>query len=160
MLAAIGYGIVHDLFTAHLCVEYFTIGHPKVIESEYPILLALTWGVIATWWVALSMGLLIVAFNHIGSSPSLEFKEIRKLITRLLIIMFSIALMAGIIGFLLAEFRVIHLMPWLGDQMDPSVHSRFLAAGWAHNFSYLSGIIGTIVLCIVIVKRRRKATSA
>ena len=52
LFSAISYGIIHDMITAHFCVEYFTIGHPKIIESESPVLLALLWGVIATWWVA------------------------------------------------------------------------------------------------------------
>jgi hypothetical protein len=47
-LAAIVYGIGHDQVTAHLCVEYFTIGHPPIFPTASPFLLALGWGVIAT----------------------------------------------------------------------------------------------------------------
>lgn len=45
--SAIGYGIAHDQITARVCVEYFTIGHPRVFDTESPTLLALGWGVIA-----------------------------------------------------------------------------------------------------------------
>lgn len=41
VLAAMVYGICHDQVTAHVCVEYFTIAHPKVIQSESPTLPAL-----------------------------------------------------------------------------------------------------------------------
>jgi hypothetical protein len=50
ILAAVLYGIVHDMFTAHLCVEYFSVFHPPVFNTDSPTLLALGWGVIATWW--------------------------------------------------------------------------------------------------------------
>lgn len=153
---AIAYGILHDLVTAHLCVEYFTIGHPKIIESESPILLALIWGVIATWWVALPMGIFIAGFNHFGSRPTLEFNLILKLILKLILIMFSVALLAGIIGYVLTELNVIYLLPRLADHIDATKHSKFLAAGWAHTSSYLSGIIGTIVICKIILKRRKE----
>ena len=42
--AAIAYGIVHDQVTAHLCVEYFTIGHPPVFPTQNPTLLAFAQG--------------------------------------------------------------------------------------------------------------------
>ena len=67
---AIVYGIVHDVVTAHVCVEYFTIGHPTVIGCTSPVMLALTWGVLATWWVGLGLGLLLglaCLWAHIGS---------------------------------------------------------------------------------------------
>ena len=32
--AAIVYGILHDQITARICIEYFTIGHPRLIDSE------------------------------------------------------------------------------------------------------------------------------
>ena len=49
IFAAIGYGIVHDKITAHLCVEYFTIGHPPDFGTDNPALLGLGWGILATW---------------------------------------------------------------------------------------------------------------
>ncbi len=156
LILAVSYGIVHDLVTAHLCVEYFTIGHPVIIESESPVLLALTWGVIATWWVALPMGLLVAGFSQFGKRPTLEFREVIKLILKLLFIMFGIALIAGIVGYILTELDIIYLVPRLAEKMDSSKYSKFLAAGWAHTSSYLSGIIGTIFVCIIIKKKRKR----
>ncbi|SDL25756.1 hypothetical protein SAMN05421823_10533 [Catalinimonas alkaloidigena] len=155
LISAITYGIIHDMITAHLCVEYFTIGHPRVIESESPVLLALLWGVIATWWVALPMGILIAGFSQFGKKPTLEFRDVIKLILKLLLIMFGIALIAGVVGYVLTELDIIYLVLRLAEQLDPSVHSKFLAVGWAHTSSYLSGIIGTIIVCTIISKKRK-----
>lgn len=148
------YGIIHDLITAHLCIEYFTIGHPKVIESTSPILIALVWGCIATWWFGLLMGILVAAFNYMGSYPSLEYKLIIRLILRLICWMFALAIVAGLIGYLLAELEVIYLVPRLGNQIDDVRHSRFLAAGWMHVTSYLIALIGTFVICFIIFRKR------
>ena len=56
ILAAISLGIPHDLITAHLCLEYFTVAHPFIFPSNKPVVTALLWGVIATWWVGLILG--------------------------------------------------------------------------------------------------------
>lgn len=156
VIISILYGILHDLVTANICVEYFTIGHPKIIQSESPFLLALLWGVIATWWVALPMGLIIALNNELGSRIKFEFSEVLKLIVKLIFVMFGIAIIAGIAGYILAELEIIYLAPRLANKIEISKHSRFLAVGWAHVSSYISGIMGTIVLSIIIQNRRKK----
>ncbi len=72
------YGIAHDLVTAHVAVEYFTIYHPKIIESDSPVAMALLWGVIATWWVGLGGGIILVVANLVGPEPMLAWKLIAK----------------------------------------------------------------------------------
>lgn len=42
------YGVLHDMLTAHLCVEYFTREHPTLIGTENPAVIALVWGVALT----------------------------------------------------------------------------------------------------------------
>jgi hypothetical protein len=153
---AIAYGMIHDLITANICVAYFTIGHPKIIESESPIVLAFLWGTIATWWVGLIMGVILSLFNSIGKQVKLELKSIIKMILKLLLYMLVLALIAGIIGFTLTELNVIHLVPRLAKLIDSNQHSRFLAVGWAHFSSYISGIIGTWIIAFEIKKRRSR----
>jgi len=57
VLAAVAYGVVHDQVTVRVCVEYFTVGHPPVFPTDDPTLLGLGWGVLATWWVGVLLGL-------------------------------------------------------------------------------------------------------
>ena len=57
--AAVVYGIVHDQFAAHICVEYFSVFHPRVFATQSPKLLALGWGIVATWWVGAFLGLIL-----------------------------------------------------------------------------------------------------
>ena len=51
VIAAVLYGIVHDQFTARICIEYFTVFHPPIFHTQSPTLLGIGWGVVATWWV-------------------------------------------------------------------------------------------------------------
>src|SRR5690349_417924 len=69
IVAAALYGITHDQVTARICVEYFTLGHPPVFATESPTLLALGWGVLATWWWGLILGLLLAGSARLGSRP-------------------------------------------------------------------------------------------
>lgn len=156
MMLSIAYGILHDMITAHICIEYFTIGHPKVIESESPVLLALTWGVIATWWVGLPMGILLASFNYIGRLPSLPAKEVVILMLKILRILFILAMFSGLTGYLLADYGVVYLPEHLADSIEPKKHTAFLSDGFAHTASYIGGVFGTIILCFLILKRRRK----
>jgi hypothetical protein len=66
LVAAVFYGVLHDNVTARLCVEYFTVGHPRVIASESPTVLALVWGVLATWWFGTFLGLLLAIAARAG----------------------------------------------------------------------------------------------
>ena len=104
--AAIAYGILHDQVTAHLCVEYFTIGHPPVFPTRSPFLLARGWGVIATWWLALPLGLLLAVAARVGPEPRLTFGEARSLVLKLLVVMACSALLAGAMAAALPLFGV------------------------------------------------------
>src|ERR1700676_2919513 len=69
IVSAVVFGILHDQVTARVCVEYFTIGHPPVFDTDSPTLLALGWDVIATWWVGLLLGIPAALVSRLGSWP-------------------------------------------------------------------------------------------
>ena len=156
ILLAIVYGIIHDLITTQICIEYFTITHPKIIKSQNPVILAFLWGTIATWWVGLIFGFLIVFANSFGKSRSLQLKELTPLLLKFFLILFGFALLAGIIGYFLTELKVIHLVDRLKSQLENVDDSRFLSVAWAHGASYLVGSIGIIILCFKINSLRKK----
>lgn len=151
---AVAFGIVHDMITANSCVEYFTIAHPKVIESENPFMLALVWGVLATWWVGLILGILIVMFNAIGKQDKVPFSVIKRSVIRLLLILPFTSSLAGLIGYVLANSGVIHLVGSLGYDIPSKKHSVFLAVAWAHLSSYIVGFTGGIVICMKVWMQR------
>jgi hypothetical protein len=154
LLAAIAYGIAHDQVTARVCVEYFTIGHPPLFPTNSPTLLALGWGVVATWWVGVPLGIALAVAARFGSRAKLTARDLRQPVATLLLIMAASALLSGIVGYVLARGGGITLDGWLGAAVPLDRHARFLADLWAHGASYASGIIGGVTLSIVTFRRR------
>jgi hypothetical protein len=156
---AIAYGIVHDQFTAHLCVDYFSVAHPRVISSNSPFLLALVWGVLATWWVGFSLGVLLAFAAQAGVQPKVSLSEIRPIVYRLLLFMAACATLAGTAAWLLASRSLVTLPSYWANALPVEKHVPFLADAWAHLASYASGALGGLaVVAYVLVKRYRLRT--
>jgi len=157
--AAIIYGIVHDQITARICVEYFTIGHPRLIDSDSPTVLGLFWGVVATWWVGLPLGFGLALAARVGSRPSLDVHHLIRPILILLGCMFMVATLAGLIGFTTSKMGLFYLEEPFASQVPESRHTAFLTDAWAHSGSYLAGLLGGIVLWVVTWRRRGRRTT-
>jgi hypothetical protein len=56
--ASVLYGIAHDQITARVCLEYLTVLHPPVFQTQSPTLLGIGWGMVATWPVGAAFGIL------------------------------------------------------------------------------------------------------
>src|SRR5436190_15791404 len=69
VLSAVVYGVLHDQVTARICVEFFTVGHPRVFDTDSPTLLGLGWGVLSTWWVGLILGGGLALAARAGERP-------------------------------------------------------------------------------------------
>ncbi|WP_294334117.1 hypothetical protein [uncultured Sphingomonas sp.] len=159
-LAAIVYGILHDQVTAHLCVEYFTIAHPPVFPTSSPFLLALGWGVIATWWVGLPLGVLLAIVARAGGAPRLVLVDLRGAILRLMLVSAVGALLAGIAGATATTMGAVTVSPYWASVIPPAKHVAFLADAWAHGASYLIGAIGGLVVIGYAIARRRQLRRA
>jgi len=159
--SAILYGVLHDQITAHVCVEYFSVGHPTILPLTSPFWLAMQWGIVATWWVGLSLGILLAAAARLGNWPRVSIQYLRRPILALLMAMAATSTIAGLGGFLLAANGKVSLVGWLANAIPPNAHARFIADWWAHSAAYLIGIVGGLVLCvwIFLTRRRLAATS-
>jgi len=154
VFAAMVYGIVHDQVTARICVEYFTIGHRPLVPTTSPTLLALAWGVVATWWVGLPLGLFLAAAARGGKRPKLTAAELRRPIAILLVTMAASAVLAGIIGGVLAARGAVWLAPPFNQLVPANRHVAFLIDLWAHSASYFVGILGGLTLVAWTWRRR------
>lgn len=146
--AAITYGVLHDQVTAHLCVEYFTIAHPPVFPTNSPFLLAIGWGIIATWWVGLPLGIVLALAARAGRAPSLTLNELRRPIIALMLTSGVLALVAGLVGGVLVATGVSPVPGGWGEVIPPAKHVAFSADAWAHMASYASGAVGGLVLIV------------
>lgn len=156
--SAVLYGLIHDQVTARICIEYFTVGHPRMIASEDPTVLGLYWGIAATWWAGLMIGIPLGLSARIGRWPKLTG---RKLLPGIVVLLVTMATMATITGTLAGTARndmLRQIAPEFAEQISPDRHHLFLADMVAHSTSYLVGFVGGIVLIsVTIVKRSRLA---
>ena len=154
ILAAVTYGMVHDQITARICVEYFTLGHPKIIESTDPTALAFAWGVVATWWVGLPLGVVLGMAALVGSWPRLSARQLIKPLACLLLVMFVGAAAAGVVGYFTRNNYILD--PELSAQLSSDTQDRFIVNGFAHSASYFLGEWGGLVLSGVVLWRRSR----
>jgi H+/Cl- antiporter ClcA len=152
--AAIVYGVVHDQITARICIEYFTVFHPPVFVTQSPTLLGLGWGIIATWWVGLFLGLLLALSVRAGSRPKLSAAQQIRPIAKLLLVMGCCALLAGLTGFVLARHGFFAEPDWIAPRLVSSSYPAFVADWSAHSASYASGFVSGLVLCILQYRKR------
>lgn len=155
--AAVTYGVLHDQVTARVCVEYFTIGHAPLFDTTDPTLLGLAWGVVATWWVGLILGIPLALVARLGSWPKTPPSALFKPIAVLLGCMGVCALVFGVIGYALASSGAVILIGDLAERVPAERHDVFLADAWAHVASYLSGLVGGVVVLGYVLGSRHKA---
>lgn len=155
VIAAVVYGVCHDQVTVRISLEYFTVGHPPIFPTSSPTLLALGWGVIATWWVGALLGIPLAISARAGRRPR---RNAGALVRPILILFCTAAICAvigGLIGYTLANMGIIYLVPHLADRISENRRTAFLVAGWMHSVSYLVGFIGGTIVVIQTWRHRR-----
>ena len=141
--AAVVYGVLHDQVTARVCLEYFTVYHPPLIDSEDPTVVGLAWGVVATWWVGVMLGLGLACAALLGPWPRRTAASLVRPVVGLMAASAVLALAAGVVGYLTGggAFRGI------GAQYGAGWADRFAADAHAHFTSYAVGFVGGVGLC-------------
>lgn len=143
-LGSVVYGILHDLVTAHQCVQYFSEFHPDLFHTTNPVLLALGWGVVATWWAGAFIGIPLAMICTLGNEPKLRWKALLPPVGVLLLTMGVFALLAGLFGRQNPE-AILRFFPnarQFTEGKTPDFISRFASDLAAHNASYLAGFVG------------------
>lgn len=153
-LAAVVYGIAHDQVTARICVEYFTIGHPRVVESTSPTVLGAVWGVLATWWVGVGLGGLWALAARLGPRPKLEPRRFVKPALVVMLVSALAAFCVGLLGHELAVNDIVILRGDLAENVPSDRHVAFLACLWAHSASYFAGALGGLFIAITSWRAR------
>lgn len=155
VLAAILYGIIHDQFTARICIEYFTVFHPPIFDTQSPTLLGIGWGIIATWWVGAFFAVPMILVARAGTRPTLRASQLVRPIAILLTFMAGCAVVFGIAGYLLARYGAL-ATSWLTFTDSPETRYRFMSDWWAHTASYAAAFVGGTVLCVLTYRRRQR----
>lgn len=142
VVAAVLYGIVHDQFTARICLESFTIFHPPIFHTQSPTWLGIGWGVLATLWVGVFVAMPMILVARAGSRPVLCASELRPSIAMRLAFMAANAVVFGCIGYIFARWGIVNT-DWLTFSASRMARCRFMADWWAHSASYASASLVT-----------------
>lgn len=160
ILAAVLYGLIHDQITIRICPEYFTVWHPHLIDTNSLTVLALFWGVIATWWMGAFLGFVLGGTAVVGRRPIPPFKSVLQCLARIMAIT---AFGAVVIGFVaaLGHFTMpSFVMGSAVSQMSPDVQHRFTIDLFIHNASYNVAPVATAVYAVLIYKGRMRNAKA
>jgi hypothetical protein len=152
--AAIAYGIVHDQVTARICVEYFTTGHPPIFGTDDPTLLGIGWGILATWWVGLLLGIPLAVVARAGKLPKRSARSLARPIGLLVLASSCGAILAGLLGWFLASRGIVKLVEPLASAVPAEKHIAFLIDGFAHTASYAFGFLGGLVVMATVWRSR------
>lgn len=151
IVLAVLYGWAHDGVTANVAVEYFTIYHPKVIESESPWAMAALWGVIATWWVGAIAGGVLAAAARLGSAPKIGAKTVLRTVAIIEVVLYLLAM-----AVLATSLAVLPPVVHFGTD-----YRRGIAAdGITHEFSYAGSALAIIGYALWLVVLRRRLPSS
>lgn len=142
---AIAYGLIHDQVTIRIAPEYFTVYHPRIISSDDLTLTALAWGVTATWWVGLLLGVFLWLVAVSGELPIATRRELR---TSILVILCGTAFAAVVMG-----VRALVRQPTSSAFTQGDNHAVTMAH-IIHLTSYLAPIPLTIGVSIWMISRR------
>jgi len=153
--AAIAYGIAHNQITVRICLEYFTIGHPKVFPTENPTMLAIGWGILATWWVGVLLGVPLAIVAGAGSRPKRTIGSLVRPVAWLLTVMAVFATIAGVAGWFFASSGMVFLVGPIARELPADRHVPFLIDLWAHTASYFMGLVGGVVVLIRVWRSRK-----
>ncbi|MFZ9880675.1 MAG: hypothetical protein ACO3QC_04660 [Phycisphaerales bacterium] len=110
---AISYGIAHDQVTVRIAPEYFTVLHPKIIESTSPTMLAFAWGFAATWWMGAGLGALVAVACRAGRRPKFALRDVSRLLVVIVCLLPIAAVAGGLAGRVLGDTDVF--VPFAAD---------------------------------------------
>ena len=153
-LMAMLYGLVHSQATALISLEYFTEGLPQLFTITSPLLLALLWGLVASWWYGLALGAVLALASSYGSYPKCSARSLRFPMTIALIVVGLSAYFVGVLGRDLARVGYVHILEPTASQVPAERHVAFLSVLWAHWASYITAAVATVVLALWIIWQR------
>jgi hypothetical protein len=152
--AAIVYGLLMDQITIRTCPEYFTIAHPHIFNTGSLTLLALGWGVIATWWAGATAGVAFAIAGRAGPLPKLTWRKFVRPLASLAVIMAASSVAAGFLGaWMVNGGSLPAVQAWaMGLPLDKQ--AAFMADAFAHVCSYAVGALGCLTIAIAAAWRR------
>lgn len=144
-------GIAMDLVTANVAVKYFTVHHPRLVDSESPWVMAVVWGVAASWWAGAIAGIILALVNiRLRLPPKRVLRMVAISCTALWVLMMLV---------LFGVYALAGLVPVESRTINYEADRRLMAVAVAHMSEYLLAALATVVVAVrmVVVRRRESA---
>lgn len=152
--AAISYGIALDQITIRICPEYFTVAHPRIVNTASLTLIALAWGVAATWWGGAIAGVVFALAARAGSPATLTWRHFVRPVLVVLAVMAACAFAAGLVADWMASTGQISAVQAWGSLLPVEKHGAFMADLFAHAISYFAGAVGALIIALAAAWKR------
>ena len=136
-------GIQLDLVTANVAVEYFSVHHPRIVASENPFVLAVVWGIAASWWFGAIAGAILATVNHLRPHP-LSAAKILKWSAIACFILWVL-----MIAILVIVMAIAGTIPETDRRPTFEQDRRLVAVAMAHQYEYLFGAIALLVISLL-----------
>lgn len=150
MMWSVILGVAVDVITANVAVDYFAVYHPKVIESRSPFLLALVWGVIASWWAGAIGGAALAFANWRMRVPAnVVLRWVRNSCAVIWCVMLSI------VG---AIYLVAGFIPLRQRRPTFEYDRRLMAVALGHRFEYAFAAIAIVVVLMLMERHSKWST--
>ncbi len=152
--AAIVYGIVHDQISVRISPPYLLDWHPEIVSTRDPTRVALAWGVVATWWFGLILGVVLAAAATLGNRPMAPW----RCIVQSTGFVFAIAAVATAVAFGITRGFGLELPVSFGPiytNLPKNGRLAFAQTATMHETSYDAAAIATLVAAGWIVWKRR-----
>ena len=129
--------------------------HPTVIESRDPTLVALAWGVVATWWFGLILGVVLALAATFGRKPRAPWRWIVRALTGV----FAASALAAAIALGITSGFALEMPDDFGPvyaELDRPERLAFTQAAAMHETAYDAAAITTLLSAGIIVWGRRR----
>ena len=146
VLLSCALGIAIDLVTANVAVEYFTVHHPHVVDSDSPWVMALIWGIGASWWFGLAAAALLWWVNSRRAVP-LHRERVVLMVARAMVLLWLLmmAIMVGV-------YLFAGMIPAADRRPTFESDRRLMAVAMAHAAEYALGGLLTVILMVRIAR--------
>jgi hypothetical protein len=126
---------------AYGALSHVALGHLPLLSSEPASLSGIGWGVLASWWVGLLLGIPLALSARAGRRPKRDTRSLVRPIAGVLYATFSSAFFGLIAGFILGG-RLMEILPdRLASWVPPHRPEFFLADLCSGVVGYLAGFI-------------------
>ena len=154
VVSAILYGIIHDQISIRISPPYLMDWHPTIIESRDPTTVALAWGVVATWWFGLILGMVLALAATVGRRPSAHWTWIFRAVCGV----FAATAIGATVAYGITRSFGLELpahFDELYSEMPQSERQAFTQTAAMHETSYDVAGVATLIASVLIYRSRK-----